>query len=104
MMDLNHDQWLETVPAELLPFVEKAIQDWNDQADEANQWASLGWDERDALLLEAAADNEKRLNRIIDAANRVKSGEAKMIDITDWTDEQIRAHLNECLEKRNGQS
>ena len=53
-MGLNHKQWLETVPAELLPFVDKVVKDWNDQADEFNRWTALGWDERDALLRNAA--------------------------------------------------
>ncbi|MTJ93887.1 MAG: hypothetical protein F8N36_13665 [Desulfovibrio sp.] len=49
-MDLNHEQWLETVPATLLPFADAAVKDWNDQTDDANKWSALGWDERDELL------------------------------------------------------
>ena len=53
--DLNHQQWLETVPAELLPHVPAAVADWDAQADDANKWGALGWDERDALVQQRAA-------------------------------------------------
>lgn len=53
--NLNHLQWLETVPADLRRFVPATISWWDDRADEYNTWADLGWDERDALLREHAA-------------------------------------------------
>lgn len=54
--DLNHRQWLETVPDELKPFVPAAVAAWDAQADDSNKWSALGWDERDALLQDAAQD------------------------------------------------
>ncbi|MDG3444623.1 hypothetical protein [Nitrospirillum amazonense] len=54
MFDLNHEGWLETVPAHVLPFVAPAMAAWNAGADEFNQWSELGWDERDDLVRQAA--------------------------------------------------
>lgn len=54
MTDVNHALWLETVTDELRPFVDRAVRDWNAQADEYNQWSVLGWDERDEALRNAA--------------------------------------------------
>lgn len=53
-MDQDHKMWLDTVSEDLLPFVDKAIEDWNAQSDEYNTWNSLGWDERDELVRNAA--------------------------------------------------
>lgn len=53
--DLNHQQWLKTVPDTLLEFVPATITNWNAQSDFFNQWSDLGWDERDSLLREQAA-------------------------------------------------
>lgn len=52
--DLNHQQWLETVPAEARQHVPAAIQAWDSKADGYNKWFALGWDERDELLLQQA--------------------------------------------------
>lgn len=48
--DLNHSQWLETVPEDKRKHVQGAVAAWNASADEFNSWDELGWDERDAAL------------------------------------------------------
>lgn len=48
--DLNHRQWLDTVPDSLRQFVSATIAAWDARADDYNKWSSLGWDERDELL------------------------------------------------------
>lgn len=49
-MSSNNELWLETVSAEKLPYVEKAMETWNKNADQYNQWSELGWDEKDKFL------------------------------------------------------
>lgn len=60
MSGLNHTQWVETVPACLKPYIEQAVNAWNADADRFNQWANLGWDERDAKVRQTAAADAER--------------------------------------------
>jgi hypothetical protein len=57
--DLNHLQWLATVPGLLLQFVATAVDAWDAQADCHNKWSVLGWDERDSLVHAQAGCNSK---------------------------------------------
>lgn len=54
---LNHRLWLETVSEGSRKFVAAAVGRWNAQADKFNQWAELGWDERNAILTEEEMKN-----------------------------------------------
>lgn len=59
-MDGNDPEWLKTVPQEQLPYVGAAMDRWNSEADEFNQWVGLGWSERDGLV---RAEYERSVTR-----------------------------------------